>query len=336
MRPKETGRSDTNWFATTALVLALTCTPFVFSIPAPDSTTGVPRTVSKKRISHFARMEREIAKEPVRKAVIRAKTIELAKEYEKEDRIQEAIWALRKGGHDEKANQLEKKLIESLSNEKIHFVHEFFPHGKDASELYQLKGRNIFGVLKRNSQWHMLETLAYRLDRILDLNLVPVTIERFGGPERGIVSFQYYVRDAANANQLHEKSAENFRYYPYPHEHKNMWLLDYLLNNSDRHGSNWLRMFGDLKGRVVAIDHGISLDRGTSHVDFREEYLPSADLLEKLRQIDFESLKKEFKGIEPNLLDSIRERRDQIIKLASAKNVDSGCSGILRRLGASF
>ena len=94
------------------------------------------------------------------------------------------------------------------------------------------------------------EIAAYKLDRILDLQLVPVAVERRIGGERGLV--QYWVEGARNETdriqqKLHYDSDCNFA-----RQHQLINVFDVLVHNLDRNTGNILY---DRDWQVWMIDH---------------------------------------------------------------------------------
>ena len=82
------------------------------------------------------------------------------------------------------------------------------------------------------------EVDAYRIDRELELGVVPVTVEREINGGKGSLQLWVEVELPRGENRRREE----------------MKVLDYLIQNSDRQPRNILRS----DGQVVAIDHGIS------------------------------------------------------------------------------
>ena len=85
------------------------------------------------------------------------------------------------------------------------------------------------------------EIAAYKLDRMLEFNLVPMTVKRTIKNMKG--SIQYFVQDSNESIKTHGSTRSN-----------NLNVFDYLISNMDRNRGNLLVAWG----REVAIDHGLS------------------------------------------------------------------------------
>lgn len=242
-------------------------------------------------------------KAPGRKShEIEAGALLLAEKYEADGRVQEAIWTLRIGGHYEKTDALESRLLERLSRGSMTFVKAW--HGTDESRKYKIGEGELYGVFKSSNHHYIKEVVAYRLDQLLRLDIVPMTVIR-NHSGYGTGSLQYFVRNTTR-NSGREDSVD-FRRNTYPKSQKNMWLLDFLLDNSDRNERNWLKRFGDLP---VAIDHGHTLGRiEPGKAKIQENTLPDGAVLRRLMLLKHE----DFKGIDLDI-SPIFKRRDEILE----------------------
>src|SRR3989304_10417848 len=111
------------------------------------------------------------------------------------------------------------------------------------------------GIFKLSSREEKLEHVgnykkeraAYLADRFLGFGLVPPTVIREIEGEIG--SVQEFVPDAKTAAETleHEKQAVASEMFK-------VWILDYLIFNTDRHGYNWLIR----NQKIHAIDNGMS------------------------------------------------------------------------------
>ncbi len=253
----------------------------------------------------------------------------LADLYENDQRYQEAIWTLREAGQHTRAEALEQLLITSFQSADLNLA-GILP-GRTGPLKFKVGDMEVFGVFKRDGQSTEREILAYKLDKLLGLNIVPLTVEidifGFGnGP------FQYFIRDAVENHDGLDPKVE-FRISGYPKAHEKMWLLDYLLDNRDRHGRNWFTRIGEL---FVAIDHGLSMGiltdeqwrRFDSRIEIRmqEELFPEGEILDRL--IDLKA--SDFKDIDIDV-EPILQRRDKLIRSIEEKRPNLLC----RRLFAS-
>jgi hypothetical protein len=99
------------------------------------------------------------------------------------------------------------------------------------------------------------EAGAYRLDQLLNLNIVPCTVIRNIPFFNKQGSFQYFIADAELASSL-DKEKQN--------KPVTMLLLDFLMENRDRYAGNY--MYLESLNKMVAIDNGWGL-RGNGLVE---------------------------------------------------------------------
>lgn len=246
----------------------------------------------------------------------------LAKKYLADERYQEAIWTLRFAKKFEDADVIEKDLIEKMSKNQMQFLEVL--GGVSGSDKVKLGEGELYGVFKSKNYYYVNEIAAYRLDRLLNLNIVPLTIAR-KHPTNNEGSLQYFIRDKRDNPIYHGQDFE-FRSYPYPENQKKMWLLDYLLDNHDRHGLNWFKRFGD---QTVAIDYGYALGRELGRDSIRgaimqPELLPDGDLLEKLKQLS----PSDFRGLNIDA-SFILNRRNKIIEEIKKHDPVNICESLL-------
>jgi hypothetical protein len=164
--------------------------------------------------------------------------------------------------------------------------------------------------------------LAYKLDRKLNLNIVPFTIMR-DHPQLGKGSLQYFVRNTISPEEYRIKNNLDFgnlSAMPYPKELKSLWLLDYLIENMDRN-SNWLVRSG---GKIVAIDHAHSNGRlFGSNASLQPELYPQNKTLKLLKALD----KKDFTGLEEKT-QILFEKRSRLLKAIKEEKDRNKCGGI--------
>ena len=210
-------------------------------------------------------------------------------------------------GQIEQAQIYEKKLSNILQNDKMEFVGDIgvgiagakyvkFPDGtlgiwkSDKMGEYSLK----YGA---NS-----EIMAYKVDKKLDLNRVPITVPRKLNDTDGTV--QLMVGDLKKSELVN-----------YPNETK---LFDDLISNSDRHNKNYL-LTND--GRLVAIDHGMA-----SKKYLIQSTTFNQDVAEEIRNYD---VLHSFSGGDPvakiktiNMLSSMIGEKKSYLKLKNTTDAE--------------
>ena len=189
-------------------------------------------------------------------------------------------------------------------------------------------GRRHFALWK-NAQWIMKghrenwqwEVAAYRIDKLLDLNMVPPTVERSFQNDDG--SCQYWVNYWIDLAEKEEKNIS------VPSHKLGFWnravylqrAFDNLIANVDRHMHNIL-ITEDW--RIILIDHSRSFKTGhTEKLIYTEDHpegdrsvktLPS-DFFEKLKKLDFETLDKAMDYyLTDDEIKAVLKRRDLIVE----------------------
>ena len=167
----------------------------------------------------------------------------LADIYLKNGRVQEAIWALEKGGLFFESEELIQFIQNRLKSEKV-IVGERVGIGVTRPQYGQIGGLQV--IMKEFDKKSSIESeiWAYQLDRALGLNLIPIAIERIIDGQRN--SVHLYLHSS-------KKTGLDFVLSPYQKHHADLYLLDFLLGQKDRHSGNSLY---SVSGKMVAIDHG--------------------------------------------------------------------------------
>ena len=97
---------------------------------------------------------------------------------------------------------------------------------------------------------YLYEIAAYKLDRILGLQMVPVAVERRVGKERGLV--QYWVEDAHSETERIQQKLQYDSDCSYARQHQLINAFDVLVHNLDRNTGNILY---DRDWQAWMIDH---------------------------------------------------------------------------------
>jgi len=263
---------------------------------------------------------------------------ELVDRYVKLGRLQEAIWVLRENQEFQLAEVIERQLIQVMSAGEIEQVHEF-EGSADLALLGRIRGTELYGVFKKRSAYSRFELAAYQLDRLLNLNIVPLTIARPNVTRGEVDAFQYFVRGAVSAREAlkatgflepEDKAKMEFKYYGYPSSQKKMWLLDFLIENTDRHGENWMWSLGEQNLRPVAIDHGMAFGRSIrGKVEFSESNLPDGEVLENLSKLDGPTLKREFQSLlTQQEIRALARRVKQVVVKARTLKLRRACANL--------
>lgn len=171
---------------------------------------------------------------------------------------QRAIWDLRAQGFYEEAENLTADIEMALRSSEV-VAQEAIGRGITDARLIRFSN-GLIGVFKLGNHpanCANCEVAAYRLDRLLGTNLVPITVERTINSVRG--SVQLYIPGSYVSGE---------RFFARPSQA--MRLLDYLMLNTDREnqGNYLYTTQGPFSERQVAIDHGLTF-RTTSPAEVR-------------------------------------------------------------------
>lgn len=193
--------------------------------------------------------------------------------------------------------------------------------------------KNPIGRLKGAYESWKWEIAAYRLDKLLGLNMVPPTIEKRFREEKG--SCQLWVEDCITLKQKEQDKIKTPSYKVF-HWNRALYLqraFDNLIANNDRHQNQYLIT---KDWRMLLVDHSRSF--GTSGKftrkliytkDHKEgpremKQLPK-EFVEKLKALDYDQIKAAVEDyLDEKEIEAVLKRRDLILK-----EIDN----IIKRLG---
>jgi hypothetical protein len=218
------------------------------------------------------------------------------------------IWRLREGADPVRGARLEKELEVRLRTLKV-VEKTALGGGLTPSYLVKLEDGTL-GVFKPTAvHWASNsghEVGAYVVDRALGIYRVPVTVSRTVEGEAG--SIQFYVRDSLTGTQA-----------GYADGDRPMRLLDYLLDNPDRHGANFLVVTGQ-GNRHVAIDHGLAFGLGTDAPYILGPIRPDRAVYDRLKALTRADAFSLLGGhVEAPRIDALLKRRDALVDAIQAR-----------------
>lgn len=158
------------------------------------------------------------------------------------------------------------------------------------------------------------ELAAYRLDRKMSLDLVPVTVLREIDGQRG--SLQSWVEGAVDQEAASSYELELFRSDETARQLARGKVFDALIGNSDRKPNDILRLVD--RDRVFLIDHSKAFS-ASPEIDWRPDEASTIDssLLAALRDLDRESLDAELGDLlSGRQIEALLARRDRILDRA--------------------
>lgn len=165
--------------------------------------------------------------------------------------FQKKLWTYFKNDK-EKAVSLERELASLLKNSSISKRIDI-PMGLSKPKLVLLD-LDVMAVMKKatgNSFTNAnSEIAAYKIDRLLNMNIVPLTIKRKVQDQD--YSLQLFVRDAYTGEEIESKVVKKSLSNKGKEQFKKMRIFDYLIGNQDR-GDDYLAIN---KNKIVAIDNG--------------------------------------------------------------------------------
>ncbi|MES2770270.1 MAG: hypothetical protein V4596_14095 [Bdellovibrionota bacterium] len=172
-----------------------------------------------------------------------------------QNKLQEAIWEIRRQGFPDDAKKLESQLRSILVTDKIkriHFLGEILSENDGTTEaLHILFHSGVSAVAKykrgdgENRNAPRSEIAAYEVSQLFQLHNVPMTVKRKIRGQQ--MSVQYFVRDLPNG------FSRSHRYHP------ESWLTDYLIAYSDMVSSRFRNKADnyllDNQDRQILIDN---------------------------------------------------------------------------------
>lgn len=165
------------------------------------------------------------------------------------------------------------------------------------------------------SDRYQYDVAAYRVDRMIDLQMVPVTMLREVEGEEGAVSA--WIPNAINERDRLEKEIPFEGYCQKDEQYRLRFLFDVLIFNEDRNLTNILWNREDFM--LLFIDHSLafrSSDRRPKQ--YRKVDLRLSDLFRKklasLSEAELQAALRPY--LHPRQIEAILERRDRIFKEA--------------------
>ena len=226
---------------------------------------GLQRLMPSIESDHYFRLLQKYHKKDVELAIL------IGHGY-----LQKAVWRLRTYGFEKVASELESAIYYEYMHPEA--VHSFEPLGGGISKSFKVffhsglsgvfKPKAVINLRPGNSNLfayiaagHKNEVAAFHMDRLLDLNMVPIT-KIYSPQSKRVGSLQFFVKDAYNARKLTAinpkfpiKNGKLSKPKGRTKLSGDILLFDWIIDNVDRNLDNYLIQFD---GQVVLIDHGFS------------------------------------------------------------------------------
>jgi hypothetical protein len=156
------------------------------------------------------------------------------------------------------------------------------------------------------------EIAAYRLDRLLGLDMVPVTVPRTIDGRRGIL--QFWVDDSINLRTMLERQLQPDGWCDSQPQYNLMNVFDVLVHNTDRTQENALFT---RDWTLVLIDHSLAFrtHQKRPRLLYQGEFTLPPALAERLAALDRETLQEALGAwLHRRQIDALLKRRDQLLR----------------------
>lgn len=156
------------------------------------------------------------------------------------------------------------------------------------------------------------EVAAYQLDRLLGLDMVPVTVKRTVKSRRGIL--QFWVDNSINVRRMLEQKKQPDGWCASGPQYNLMNAFDVLIHNSDRTQENALFTQDWM---LVLIDHSRAFRtlKTNPTLLYKGGVQVPATLAERLESLDRETLKARLGSyLQARQIDALLKRRDRLLK----------------------
>jgi hypothetical protein len=179
-----------------------------------------------------------------------------------------------------------------------------------------------FGIIDRTrvlneSDRFEYELAAYKLDRLLGLDMVPVAVPRTIKGHRGIL--QFWVDDSINLRKMLEQQLKPAGWCEAAPQYNLMNVFDYLIANTDRTQENALFTKDWM---LVLIDHtrAFALNVKKTVLLYKAEIQVPPALAERLKSLNREMLDRELGPyLQRRQIDALLKRRDLLLNKYGAR-----------------
>jgi len=168
---------------------------------------------------------------------------------------------------------------------------------------------------------------AYRLDKLLGLNMVPVSVARNYSGSPG--SFTWWIEDVMMDEETRQKQkTQSPDQDSWNRQMHIVHVFDNLIYNIDENMTNILI---DKGWQIWMIDHSRGFRSNPNLLDEKLLVRCDSDMLAKMKLLDLPTLQRELGDyVEPDRIKALLTRRDKIVKFFEAKG-DSALFSIPRR-----
>ncbi|MBT3601608.1 hypothetical protein HN799_05620 [Candidatus Woesearchaeota archaeon] len=201
------------------------------------------------------------------------------------------------------------KVILARKGQKVPTIFKYLDQKKDAKTRFGSE------VVEEYSDSYRHELAAYELDKLWDLNVLPVAVSRRVNGRSGVLREW---ADEVQAQYGHGQTPPNLeKMRDWRHV---IWLFDFLISNMDRRTRNFL-MRPDWT--PILIDHSLAFT--TYQKSVRPLYRFPKEFVDRLERVDEGDLRK---AMAPYLggkqIDALVARRQNVLELVAARVASVG------------
>lgn len=207
---------------------------------------------------------------------------------------------------------------------------------------YRSEVRSAKGIERHFRDSWRYNIAAYRLDRMLDLRLVPVSVERYW--KGRAAAFTWWVDDVMmDERKRQEKALVAPDHECFTQQSQALRMFDQLIENTDRNLGNTLY---SSDWRIWAIDHTRAFRRSSHPETVAEITSIDGRVLDRLAALDFKTLKQAIgRYVDTPAIRKLLSRRDVLVAhygslsdgaVAARRGPPAGCITRRANAGPSF
>ena len=181
----------------------------------------------------------------------------------------------------------------------------------------RMKGPTEFGTetVEEYTDSYKYEIAAYELDKLIGLDMLPVTVERKIEGRRG--SLMEWIEDVMPQYGHGTPPPDMSKVRD---QVQTFWLFDYLIYNVDRHTQNVIIRSGWVP---ALIDHSMTFT--TFERPFRPLYRFPREVIDRLRTLDKRTLKKALgRFVKRHQLEALMRRQEIILEMVDREVAERG------------